>query len=205
MKKIISVILFVSLPFWANAQMAVYDNFSCMQDLTLFLQEMEETIGQSLELSDQTSIAYESLELSQQAAERLKKVSDYVKESRDVLEMTRSGVRISQKMVDYKDRIMQLSNISDEEKYWILDMAMDIAEKAAERATEGLKITEQGASDGQFTDYERLQLIKNMKEQLLSLENDLDDLYSRAASYSNYTGVISSFRNFALDVSTFTD
>ena len=84
-------------------------------------------------------------------------------------------------------------------------MAMDIAEKAAERATEGLKITEQGASDGQFTDYERLQLIKNMKEQLLSLENDLDDLYSRAASYSNYTGVISSFRNFALDVSTFTD
>ena len=143
--------------------------------------------------------------MSQQAAERLKKVSDYVKESRDVLEMTRSGVRISQKMVDYKDRIMQLSNISDEEKYWILDMAMDIAEKAAERATEGLKITEQGASDGQFTDYERLQLIKNMKEQLLSLENDLDDLYSRAASYSNYTGVISSFRNFALDVSTFAD
>ena len=57
MKKIISVILFVSLPFWTNAQMAVYDNFSCMQDLTLFLQEMEETIGQSLELSDQTSIA----------------------------------------------------------------------------------------------------------------------------------------------------
>lgn len=203
MKKIIMTVSIICSFTVANAQMVVVDQTSFLQRMTLFLQEMEETVGQSLDLTDQTSTARATLELSQEAADRLKRVSEFVKSSADVLEISRSGVRISQKIIDYKDRIMQLENVSDEEKYWILELAMDIAEKAAEQATEGLKLAKQGATDGEFTDYERLQIIKDIKRNVLSLECDLDDLISKASSYGNYTGMIGSFRNIAFDASTF--
>ncbi len=205
MKKTIFILLSVFMPLAANAQMMVLDQTSFLQRLTLFLQEMEESVSQSLSLSEQTATAQAALKISQEAADRLKTVSEYVQSSKDLLELTRAGVRISQKLVNYKDRIMELQSVSEEEKYWILDMAMDIAEKAAEQATEGLKLAKTNATDAAFSDYERLQLIKDMKQTILSLESDLDDLYSRANSYSNYNSTINAFRTFTVDVTTFTN
>lgn len=201
-----AILLLLSGGFTVMGQgMVVSDPASVTQRMALFLETMNESLEQTFQMVEQVETAKESLRLTQEAAEKLRKISSFIKNSYDVLQMSESGLRISKKIISYKSKIMDLSNLSDKEKYWILDMSVDIAAKAAQRVADGMKLAKEGATDGEFSDYERLQLIRAVKEEILEMERDIDDLYDRAASYNNYSNLIGSFRNYAINVATFSN
>lgn len=189
----------------AGAQAIVADPTAVTQRTILAMESMGEAVNQTYTMSDHLAAAQEYLDLAREQADKLKEVSEFIETATEVGEITEASLRIAEKLAVYQDRIYSLSNMAEEEKYWIIDMSAEIASKAAGQVNEAMKFAKDGKSNGEFTDYERLQLIRQIREQVLLLESDLDELYDRACGYDSYTGLMSAFQSYGLSASTFSN
>ena len=63
------------------------------QRIALFLEEMEETVSQSMDLADNSENTLKLLRISKETAESLVKVSNYIKTSRQIVEIAEAECR----------------------------------------------------------------------------------------------------------------
>lgn len=198
--------LFIVLIFgYLNAypQAVVTDPISMTQRVALFFEQMEEALSHRMQLIEQVETARQTLQISKEAREKLKKVSSFIQTSVDVLDIANSGIRISKKIGLYKNAIIEMNNLTTEEKYNILCITVTLGHHASEKVSEGINMSKTREQDGEFSDYERLQMIKAIKEEVLYIESELDDLYSRCLSQSAYNEFTKGISELTVDAMMF--
>jgi hypothetical protein len=203
MKKKLLLIVFIFGCVSAYPQAIVTDPSSMSQRIALFFEQMEEALSQMMQLVEQVENARQTLEISKEAREKLKKVSSFIQASADVLEIANSGIRITNKIGLYKSAIMEMNYLTTEEKYNILCATVKLGHHASEKVSEGIMMSKTREKDGEFSDYERLQMLKAVKEEVLYIESEIDDMYSRCLSQSAYNDFAEGISELTVDAMMF--
>lgn len=168
-----------------HAQLPVTDPASISQRLILFLEQIEESMSQGMNLTEQVSNARELLNLTQSVQDDLKRVSDFISSAKEVAEIAEAGVRIVNKVDKYRLEIAAL-DLGNDEQYYIMNSLVELGKKVGEKVAEGSKMSNTHSGDGSFNDYERLQMLKAVKAEVLAMESDIDDLFERCLSSTSY-------------------
>lgn len=204
MKRLFIVLLIAyGVSIQAKAQTAVVDPTSVAQRLALFLEEMEEAVEQRFTLIEQAENMREHLQIVQDAKKRLQEVSSFVKSSAYAVDIVNYGTDIGRKIKQYKQEIAELDELTDEEKYNIVLNMLQLADFAADRVQEGMRLAKSNGSDGEFTDFERLQLLKDIRQNLDDLDRQLDEVLSISLSANAYKAVSHGLKNLALKTMMF--
>ena len=99
MKRIFTTLVLFATALGLWSQAVVTDPTSMAQRIALFLEEMEETVSQSMDLADNSENTLKLLRISKETAESLVKVSNYIKTSRQIVEIAEAEIRIAEKLV----------------------------------------------------------------------------------------------------------
>lgn len=180
------------------------DPTSMAQRLTLFLEQMDESLVQGAKLSAQIETAEKTLQLARESKEKLQKVSQFIKTASVVVQITESGARLIGKVDDYRQLLSKSDFFSEEEKYTLLDQIVTLGNVAADKVKEGLALTKDNCSDGEFNDYERLQLLSQIRNEVESVEDGIDKLYQRAVSGKTHRQFVESFTRMTVNTMTST-
>ncbi|NCC98222.1 MAG: hypothetical protein EOL95_00765 [Bacteroidia bacterium] len=203
MKKILLVIVLIFGCVSAYPQAIVTDPTSMSQRIALFFEQMEEALSQRMQLVEQVETAQQTLQISKEAREKLKKVSSFIQASADVLEIANSSIRITKKIGLYKNAIIEMDHLTTEEKYNILCVTVKLGHHASEKVSEGIGMSKTREKDGEFSDYERLQMLKTVKEEVLYIESEIDDMYSKCLSQSAYNDFAEGISELTVDAMMF--
>ncbi len=203
MKKLyISILL---LAFWNTifSQAVVTDPTSMSQRIALFFEEMEESISQSIDIADNAENMSKLFELTKESAEKLKRVSNFVKASRQVVEITGAEIRIADKMDKYINRINEIDELTMTEKLNIIASIMNFGTVAAERIKNGVEMAKNGVNDADLSDYERIEILTKIEDEVLALEDAIDKTYELSLSKVAYDGIKNGMENLKVQAMTF--
>ncbi|MBP5259679.1 MAG: hypothetical protein J6Z12_03485 [Paludibacteraceae bacterium] len=204
MKRLFIVLLIAyGVSIQVKAQTAVVDPTSVAQRLALFLEEMEEAVEQRFTLIEQAESMREHLQIVQDTKKRLQEVSAFVKSSAYAVDIVNYGTDIGKKIKQYKQEIAGLDELTDEEKYNIVLNMLQLADFAADRVQEGMRLAKSNGSDGEFTDFERLQLLKDIRQNLDDLDRQLDEVLSLSLSANAYKAVAHGLKNLTVKTMMF--
>lgn len=193
------------LAFWNTAvpQAVVTDPTSMAQRIALFFEEMEEAISQSMDIADNAENMSKLFELTKASAEKLRKVSEFVKASRQVVEITEAEIRIADKMDKYINRINQIDELSMTEKLNIIASIMNLGTAAAERIKNGVEMAKNGENDADLSDYERIEILTKIEDEVLALEDAIDKTYELSLSKVASDGIKNGMENLKIQAMTF--
>ena len=181
-----------------SAQATVIDATAVSQRLTLFLEEMEEAVEQRLTLLEQAESMRQHLALVQDAKKKLREVSHYVQTSAYTVDIVNYGTSIVKKVRSFRTEIAGLDGFTDEEKYNITLNMLQLADYGAGKVEEGVTLSKSNSSDGEFSDYERLQLLKDIRQELGDLDAQLDEVLSVTLSTNAYNELTSGLKDLAM-------
>ncbi len=184
-------------------QAVVTDPTSMAQRITLFLEEMEESISQSMDIADNAENMSKLFALTKESAEKLKNVSEYIKASRQLMEITEAELRIADKMEKYVDRIKETDELTMAEKVNVISSIMNLATAAAERIKAGLNMAKSGATDAALSDYERLEILSKIEDEVLALEDAIDKSYKQSLSKVATKGILNTIDDLKVKAMTF--
>lgn len=198
-KKLVSVLLAVYVfSMHAGAQTTVVDPTSITQRLALFLEEMEEAVQQRFTLLEQAENMRQHLALVQDTKKRLQEVSSFVQSSAYAVDIVNYGTDIAGKIKRFKQEIADLKQLTDEEKYNIVLNMLQLADYAADKVQEGISLAKSHETDGEFSDFERLQLLKDIRRELDDLDSQLDEVLSTTLSANAYKEISNGLKDIAL-------
>lgn len=187
-------ILFISMMLMACEaipQAIVTDPSSMAQRIALFLEEMEETISQSLDIAESSENTWKLFQVTEESINNLKKVSSFIKMSRQFVEITDAEIRIAEKLEKYSERVRQMSTLSKDEKINIIASMINLGSAAVERIKNGIDIVKNNSSDAKLSDFERLQILSTLEDEILALENAIDETYETSMSEESMDGILS--------------
>ena len=96
-----------------------------------------------------------------------------------------------------------MDELTDEEKYNSVLNMLQLADFAADRVQEGMRLAKSNGSDGEFTDFERLQLLKDIRQNLDDLDRQLDEVLSLSLSANAYKAVAHGLKNLTVKTMMF--
>lgn len=174
-KLIIFLSFVISWHFSAVAQgvAAVADAGATIQRATFHFESYENSF-KSLQYAWQDLMSTnETLKITQEAKKYLAKVSTYVQTSMEVVDLFKTGERIANDIIECKEELLTMENITDIEVLQIqndlLYLAVDV-KHLIERAVE--MTNSMGKSNqGKFSDFERLNLIAALTVDLKRIEH----------------------------------
>lgn len=179
------------IAFYAIPQAVVTDPSSMAQRIALFLEEMEETISQSLDIAESSENTFKLFQVTEESINNLKKVSAFIKMSRQFVEITDAEIRIAEKLEKYSERVRQMSSLSKDEKINIIASMINLGSAAVERIKNGIDIVKNNSSDAKLSDFERLQILSTLEDEILALENAIDETYETSVSEESMDGILS--------------
>lgn len=191
MKRGVLSILMLLIAFYAIPQAVVTDPSSMAQRIALFLEEMEETISQSLDIAESSENTFKLFQVTEESINNLKKVSAFIKMSRQFVEITDAEIRIAEKLEKYSERVRQMSSLSKDEKINIIASMINLGSAAVERIKNGIDIVKNNSSDAKLSDFERLQILSSLEDEILALENAIDETYETSVSEESMDGILS--------------
>lgn len=191
MKRGVLSILMLLIAFYAIPQAVVTDPSSMAQRIALFLEEMEETISQSLDIAESSENTFKLFQVTEESINNLKKVSAFIKMSRQFVEITDAEIRIAEKLEKYSERVRQMSSLSKDEKINIIASMINLGSAAVERIKNGIDIVKNNSSDAKLSDFERLQILSTLEDEILALENAIDETYEASMSDESMGGILS--------------
>lgn len=191
MKRGVLSILMLLIAFYAIPQAVVTDPSSMAQRIALFLEEMEETISQSLDIAESSENTFKLFQVTEESINNLKKVSAFIKMSRQFVEITDAEIRIAEKLEKYSERVRQMSSLSKDEKINIIASMINLGSAAVERIKNGIDIVKNNSSDAKLSDFERLQILSTLEDEILALENAIDETYETSVSEESMDGILS--------------
>ena len=176
MKKIYLIIYTALCCLPVRAQLPVTDVASITSELTTFGIDVAEQLLHSDKLGEYVA-------LTQEALEKLQEVSSYVQQAKISLEIVQEGHKLAQQIKTIQTEVSQLSSLTDEEIANAICFAAELGDKIAQKMEQ---ITEtvgegssQGNSTGELSDYERLQLLQNIKQEIQQLQDMLSKVQKR--------------------------
>ncbi|MCQ2351551.1 MAG: hypothetical protein MJ003_06215 [Paludibacteraceae bacterium] len=203
MKKCICVIMLMSASVVMIPQSVVTDPTSMAQRAAIFLEEMEETVSQSLDIAENNQNTLGLLKLSQQTIENLKNVSEFIKASRQLVEITEAEIRIADKMEKYSAKIKDFDNLSTYEKLNIIKSIITLGNAGLERVKSGIAIAKNGATDAKMSDYERIQILSTIEKEVLAIESSIDKVYETSVSKKSTKGMVAVINDMCINAITF--
>jgi len=191
MKKEIIVASMLLMTLDAVPQAVVTDPSSMAQRIAIFLEEMEETISQSLDIAESSENTRKLFQMTEQTVNDLKKVSGFIKTSRQFVSISEAEIRIAEKMEKYSERVKEMDSLSFNEKLNVIASIINLGRAAAERAKSGIEIVKNSSIDAKLSDYERLQILSQLEDEILSLEDAIDETYETSLSDETRSGILS--------------
>ncbi|MCQ2360075.1 MAG: hypothetical protein MJ009_01155 [Paludibacteraceae bacterium] len=197
MKRGILFISMILMAFEVIPQAVVTDPSSMAQRIALFLEEMEETISQSLDIAESSENTLKLFQVTEESINNLKKASSFIKMSRQFVEITDAEIRIAKKLEAYSERVRQISSLSEDEKINIIASMINLGSAAVERIKNGIDIVKNSSSDAKLTDFERLQILSSLEDEILALENAIDETYETSMYEEAMDGVLSTINGMS--------
>ncbi|MBO7160057.1 MAG: hypothetical protein J6V62_01285 [Paludibacteraceae bacterium] len=179
MKKILLLILFSTMLVPAHAQFVVSDPTSFSQRLSLFAEELYEIMIDRQELISQTANTGEMLQKTKEAIEKLQKVSNYVQGAKISLDIVKEGVNLSKQVNKLHTEFSKLTYLTDQEIANAICFSAELGDHVAEMVNEANEMLTSRKDKGEMTDYERIQLLKDIKTELKTLRSLLSKVEKR--------------------------
>ena len=205
MKRLVINILAVLFAFSLQAQTVVTDPTSVAQRLSIFLEEMEEAVSSRLELIEQVENTRKTYELGVEAVEKLREVSEFIKTSAVACDIVRQGTSITNKILSYKQQINNLKSLTEEERYSLYCSLIEIGKHVADKVKEGMDMTTNkgDGENGEFTDYERLEMLKSVREELEWLSTTVDSMFTKCVQDNAFAELSSGLNQLLVNAMTF--
>ncbi|MBO4370765.1 MAG: hypothetical protein J5808_05330 [Paludibacteraceae bacterium] len=203
MKKIIFFILCSLSLTRVLAQTVVTDPTSVAQRVSIFLEEMEEAVSSRLELIEQVENTRKTYELSVQAAEKLREVSEFIKTSAVACDIVSQGTSVTNKILSYKQQLSEMHSLSEEERYSVYCTLIEMGKHVADKVKEGMEMTQSKENGGEFTDYERLQMLKDVREELEWLNSSVETLFTRCVKENAFQDLSAELNSLLVNSMTF--
>jgi hypothetical protein len=178
MKKIYLIIYVALFCIPMQAQIPVTDVASLSNDMFSFGIDVAEQFEHSIKLG-------EYLMLTQEALEKLQEVSNYVQQAKISLEIIQEGNKLAQQIKTIQTEMSQLSSLTDQEIANAICMAADLGEMIAQKVEQISETIGQSStssnnqSTAELNDYERLQLLQNIKAEIINLQDMLSKVQKR--------------------------
>ena len=203
MKRIFTtlVLFATALELWSQA--VVTDPTSMAQRIALFLEEMEETVSQSMDLADNSENTLKLLRISKETAESLVKVSNYIKTSRQIVEIAEAEIRIAEKLKDYSAKIKEMESATLTEKLNMINSMVNLGSEAMKRIKSAMDMVKNGSSDAKLSDYERLQILTQVESEVLAIENAIDSSYEKCLTSESIEDIKSTLENLCFSAMMF--
>lgn len=179
MKKILLLILFMPMLTTAHAQFVVSDPTSFSQRLSLFAEELYEIMTDRKELISQTANTGEMLQKTKEAIEKLQKVSNYVQGAKISLDIVKEGVNLSKQVSKLHTEFSKLTHLTDEEIANAICFSAELGDHVADKVSEAKEMLSSRKDKGEMTDYERIQLLKDIHAELKALRSLLTKVQNR--------------------------
>lgn len=186
----------------AMPQAVVTDPSSMAQRIAIFLEEMEEALSQSMDLAESTENTKRLFELSQETMESITKVSDFIKTSRQVMDITEAEIRIADKIKDYAMRIRSMNSLTFDEKVNIINSLITMGSESSRRIKSVIDLVK-GDADAKMSDYERLQILTQVENEVMAIENGIDEAYGISVTSSAIDGLKGTLENMSLSAMMF--
>lgn len=179
MKKILFLILFATMLDPVHAQFVVSDPASITQRLSLFAEELYEIMTDRKELISQTANTGEMLQKTKEAIEKLQKVSNYVQGAKISLDIVSEGFALSKQVTKLQSDFSKLTHLTNEEIANAICFSAELGDHIAEMVSEAKEMLNSRKDKGEMTDYERIQLLKDIKSELKTLRSLLSKVQKR--------------------------
>jgi hypothetical protein len=169
------------------AQFMVTDPASITQRLTLFLEELAEAMQERYSIEQQTDNTSELVEQNKETLKKLQKISNFIKSALVVKEIAEESNAVVQKVKNINEKFTELDELTKEEVYNVLNFTVDLGEQVSEKLKESKKMSSSTtSSSGEMTDYERLQILNNIKDEIVKVKKKLSDVESRFKKKNSY-------------------
>jgi benzoyl-CoA reductase/2-hydroxyglutaryl-CoA dehydratase subunit BcrC/BadD/HgdB len=179
MKKILLLFLFTTLLSTAHAQFVVSDPTSFAQRLSLFAEELYEIMTDRKELISQTANTGQMLQQAKDAIKKLQKVSSYVQGAKISLDIVKEGINLSNQVSKLSSNLSKLTYLTDEEIANAICFSAELGDHIAEMVGEAKEMLSSSNDKGEMTDYERIQLLKDIQKELKTLRSLLSQVEKR--------------------------
>ena len=203
MKRIFTTLVLFATALGLWSQAVVTDPTSMAQRIALFLEEMEETVSQSMDLADNSENTLKLLRISKETAESLVKVSNYIKTSRQIVEIAEAEIRIAEKLKDYSAKIKEMESATLTEKLNMINSMVNLGSEAMKRIKSAMDMDKNGSSDAKLSDYERLQILTQVESEVLAIENAIDSSYEKCLTSESIEDIKSTLENLCFSAMMF--
>ncbi|MBQ6766501.1 MAG: hypothetical protein IJP50_05805 [Paludibacteraceae bacterium] len=203
MKRIFTTLVLFATAMGLWSQAVVTDPTSMAQRIALFLEEMEETVSQSMDLADNSENTLKLLRISKETAESLVKVSNYIKTSRQIVEIAEAEIRIAEKLKDYSAKIKEMESATLTEKLNMINSMVNLGSEAMKRIKSAMDMVKNGSSDAKLSDYERLQILTQVESEVLAIENAIDSSYEKCLTSESIEDIKSTLENLCFSAMMF--
>ena len=186
---LISVLIFLVVgctPMPMYAQIPVTDLGSISQRVTLFLEELSEAMQERYSIEKQTDNTSELVQQNKESLRKLQKISNYVKSALVVKEIADESNDVLKKMKNINDEFSKLDKLTNEEIYNVMNFTVDLGEQIFEKVKESKKMSKSNTNSGEMSDYERLQLLNEIKDEIVKIKKSLSDVETRFKNKNSY-------------------
>ncbi len=186
---LISILIFVMVsctPTPMYAQWLVTDPSSITQRLTLFLEELSEAMQERYTMEKQTDNTSELVEQNKESLKKLQKISNYIKSALVVKEIAEESNNVIKKVKNINDKYSKLERLTKEEVYNVLNFTVDLGEQVYDKVKESKKMSSTSTKSGEMTDYERLQILNEIKDEIVNIKKSLTDVETRFKKKNSY-------------------
>ena len=173
-------------PMPMYAQFVVTDPGSISQRLTLFLEELSEAMQERYILEKQTDNTSELVEQNKESLKKLQKISNYIKSALVVKEISEESNNVMKKVKNINEKFSKLDKLTNEEVCNVLNFTVELGEHVYSKVKESKKMSSSASKSGEMTDYERLQILNGIKEEIVKVKKSLTNLESRFKSKNSY-------------------
>lgn len=183
---VIVVLLVSCTPMPMYAQLVVADPGSLSQRITLFLEELAEAMNSRYTLEEQKDKTTELVEQNKESLEKLRKISNYIQTALVVQEIAEESNEVIEKIRNINEQFSKLDKLTKEEVYNVLNFSMDLSKQVLEKVSESKKMSKNGQKSGEMTDYERLQVLNDIKAEIVKIKKNLTEIEKRFKSKNSY-------------------
>ena len=200
MKKIILTLGLLGgcLSVFSQGAVIVSDPTSIAQRLVLASEEMEEQIEQKYKFIEQIDIARKAYEQSEKVRKRVEQVSDYVKKTKEAVEIIALGEDIMNISKALRKSLSSTELINDSQKYQCMVDIINCTTNVPEIAKKATAIIKDKSEENEVTmnDYERHQELRYLKNEMELTKQELLRIYNKSLSISKGEAVSSSLFSF---------
>jgi hypothetical protein len=173
------------------AQIPVTDLSSISQRVTLFLEELSEAMQERYSIEKQTDNTSELVRQNDESLKKLQKISNFIKSALVVKEIAEESNAVMQKVKNLNKQFSKLDELTSEEVYNVLNFTVDLGEQVNEKLKESKKMSSSTmSSSGEMTDYERLQILTNIRDEIVKIKKNLtavENRFKKKNSYEEFT------------------